>query len=54
MPPYQFGAYIAWLGDKYYFFGKGGGVDLQDKAGPFTGVDEELNTKLYELLRRRD
>jgi len=30
------------------------GTDPRDKAGPFTGVDEELNTKLYALLRRGD
>jgi len=35
-------------------FFREGGADPGDKARQFTGVDEELNTKLYELLRRRD
>ncbi len=42
---------MAW-GQVLFF--REGGADLGDKAGPFTGVDEELNTKFYELLRRRD
>jgi len=54
MPPDQFGAYVAWPGDKYYFFEKRGGANPGDKVGPFTGVDEELNTKFYALLRRGD
>jgi len=49
MPPYQFGAYV---GTSIIFSGRG--ADPGDKARQFTGVDEELNTKLYELLRRRD
>jgi len=46
---------MAW--GQVLFFREGGGeggTDPRDKAGPFTGVDEELNKKLYALLRRED
>jgi len=51
MPLDQFGAYVAWTGNRYYFFGR---ACPADDAGPSTGVDKEFNTELDELVRRED
>ena len=47
----HFKLYVAWPGDKYYFFG---GVGPADEARSFTTVNENFKTLLDELLRRED
>jgi len=51
MPPDQFGVYVAWLRDKYYFFQV---VGPTDEVGPSATIDDDFNTEVDELLIRDD
>ena len=40
MPPYQFEAYVAWPGDKYYV---SEGAGPTNEEGPSTTINEDFN-----------